>query len=239
MTGQAVLHYASVSMKPRMKDRILRLYFAGQTAAVMLSSSTALSMQSETQKYPRDPEVCEHPNGLRAYGAAKTKIKICDQCGSRWVVQAGGLQPAQPKASPTAKTPLFDKGKKGPVSSSGSAASWDGSSQHSWQQVQAYPPPAPSRAAQSKSRSRPVPIPTTRARPSMDQIYNTPVSEMTDEQVALLHQRWEELMERDRLAHDYDWENREADPMDWLQEDQYVPGWPNPAEQQLEEEEET
>ncbi|CAL1130232.1 unnamed protein product, partial [Cladocopium goreaui] len=74
-----------------------------------------------------------------------------------------------------------------------------------------------------------------RARPSMDQIYNTPVSEMTDEQVALLHQRWEELMERDRLAHDYDWENREADPMDWLQEDQYVPGWPNPAEQQLEE----
>lgn len=69
----------------------------------------------------------------------------------------------------------------------------------------------------------------------MEQIYNTPVDQMTDEQVYQLHRRWEDLMERDRLAQDYDWDNFEEDPMDWMTDEQYAPGWPNSAEQPLEE----
>ena len=42
-------------------------------------------------------------------------------------------------------------------------------------------------------------------------------------------------MERDRLAQDYDWDNFEEDPMDWMTDEQYAPGWPNSAEQPLEE----
>ena len=188
MTQQAVLHYAAISMKPNLKDKVLRAFFPAQTATTMLLTTSALMLQSATQdqSYVNKPHQCTHPSGLRSYGAGKAKVKICDLCGSRWVVEGGNLKRAQPKASPTAKTPLHDpksQTKSRPASSSQSA-SWDEdydySSQHSWPQAYAAPPQYPT------SRLRPTSKPKPKARPL--------IAGMTEEEVANLHRRYEDLL---------------------------------------------
>ena len=97
--------------------------------------------KSEPDKYPNDPRNCRHPNGLRGYGAAGEKISICDMCGMRWLRGTGrdpGMIQCQPKAAPTAKTPLFKKGSDMDKIIAGrradrlSASSSSGSSRPSW-----------------------------------------------------------------------------------------------------------
>ena len=115
MTRLAVIYYASTAVRPRLRDSVLMQYFPPQTATTMLMSTSAVQLQTmnQTAKYPNVPGRCKHPSGLRSYGAAGLCIRICDQCGSRWMVGSGndpGLIHATPKAHPTAKTPLFSKG---------------------------------------------------------------------------------------------------------------------------------
>ena len=112
---QAVMFYASTAMKPFLRDRVLKVCFPPQTATTMLMSTTVLALQTkmETNKYQNDPRSCRHPSGLRGYGAGGEKLSICDLCGARWMRGTGndpGFIVCQPKASPTAKTPLFPKG---------------------------------------------------------------------------------------------------------------------------------
>ena len=110
MVTQSVLMYASTSLRPRLRDAVLTNYFPPQTATTMLSTTAALTLvqQSRQNTYPEDPTTCTHPNGLRGYGAG---ARICDLCGSRWVEQVDNRSKAitwlraQPKASPTSKTP--------------------------------------------------------------------------------------------------------------------------------------
>ena len=78
------------------------------TAATMQTSMAAMAAQAnmQTLTYPRDPSECEHPSGLRAYGAGGQSVRICDQCGFRAVIHKGQMIRVQPKASPHARTPL-------------------------------------------------------------------------------------------------------------------------------------
>lgn len=48
------------------------------------------------------PEECLHEGGLRTYTARKQSFKICDQCGSRWMLQKDtcGYVPIAPRAEP-------------------------------------------------------------------------------------------------------------------------------------------
>ena len=57
-------------------------------------------------KYPHNPDTCQHERGFRNYGAAGVSVKICDFCGYRAVMNEGTLLKINPKASPSAKTPL-------------------------------------------------------------------------------------------------------------------------------------
>ena len=78
--------YAATSMKPRMKDRVLEVYFPRQTAMTMLMTVTAAQTQRNSQlSYPNDPATCHHDNGLRNYGGGGKKMTICDLCGARWI----------------------------------------------------------------------------------------------------------------------------------------------------------
>ena len=115
MTRLAVLYYASTAVRPRLRDGVLMQCFPPQTATTMLMSTSAVQLQTmnQTAKYPNDPNRCKHPSGLRSYGAAGLSISICHLCGSRWMKGSGndpGFIHATPKASPTARTPLFPKG---------------------------------------------------------------------------------------------------------------------------------
>ncbi|CAE7457471.1 unnamed protein product, partial [Symbiodinium necroappetens] len=106
---QMVLLYSMTALKGNLKDRILRNYGVPSTATTVLSTVGALAAQTAltNQSYLRKPDQCNHSSGLRAYGGGGTKVRICDLCGSRWVVMPNGNQvPATPKASPQAKTPL-------------------------------------------------------------------------------------------------------------------------------------
>ncbi|CAE7864917.1 unnamed protein product, partial [Symbiodinium necroappetens] len=90
-------------------DLVLRNYGVPSTATSVLSTVGAIAAQTAltNQSYMKKPDQCSHPSGLRAYGGGGTKVRICDVCGSRWVVMPNGNQvPATPKASPQAKTPL-------------------------------------------------------------------------------------------------------------------------------------
>ena len=106
--SQMVLTYSAVSMKPLLKDMALKVFFPKQMATTVLSSMAAMQSQSNQLGYVNRPEDCEHPSGLRSYGAGGYRMKICDLCESRWahLGQGGELQKCQPKATPTAKTPL-------------------------------------------------------------------------------------------------------------------------------------
>ena len=160
--------------------------FPPQTATAMLLTTSALMLQSTTQNlsYVNKPNQRTHQSGLRSYGAGKIKAKICDLCGSRWVVEKSGLIQAQPKASPTAKTPLFEtksKAKSKAMASSHYASSDEGSgyySQHSWQPASA--------AHQHQSTNRLSTASKSRARPL--------IAGMTEEEVVDLHRRYEDLI---------------------------------------------
>ncbi|CAE7353272.1 GIP [Symbiodinium sp. CCMP2592] len=80
-------------------------------APSLARSSAAMAASSGLQlnKYPRDASRCDHTGGAgtRVYGAAGIRIRICDNCGSRWVLTpAGDAMEVAPKANPNAKTPL-------------------------------------------------------------------------------------------------------------------------------------
>ncbi|CAK9023001.1 Integrase catalytic domain-containing protein [Durusdinium trenchii] len=106
--SKSVLHYAASSLKPHLRDDIIKHYMAPCTAATMQTSMAAMAAQAnmQTLTYPRDPSECEHPSGLRAYGAGGQSVRICDQCGFRAVIHKGQMIRVQPKASPHARTPL-------------------------------------------------------------------------------------------------------------------------------------
>ncbi|CAE7823434.1 DNMT3A [Symbiodinium sp. CCMP2456] len=106
---QMVLLYSVTSLRGNLKDLVLRNYGVPSTATSVLSTVGAIAAQTAltNQSYMKKPDQCSHPSGLRAYGGGGTKVRICDVCGSRWVVMPNGNQvPATPKASPQAKTPL-------------------------------------------------------------------------------------------------------------------------------------
>ncbi|CAE7949087.1 TY5A, partial [Symbiodinium sp. KB8] len=160
-----VLHYAAISLRPRLKDSILRIFTIPSTASTMLSTPAAMAAQRALgqDKYMKDPENCPHPSGLRSYSASGMKIMICDVCGYRAVVNphTGAHLPAAPKASPGAKTPLnlsaTAKAKvlpgkaKGPPPAPPSTMSPD-SSLRSSVSSRGY---GPSRAAGPKPKARP------------------------------------------------------------------------------------
>ena len=103
-----VLHYSMTALHGALKDRVLSTFGTPCTARTLLTTTAALTVQSSltSQAYMNKPENCSHPSGLRGYGAGGVKIKICDLCGSRWVVTPKGMVQATPKAAPQAKTPL-------------------------------------------------------------------------------------------------------------------------------------
>lgn len=110
-TQQAVLYYSATALRPRLKDAILRIYMEPCSAVTMLTTQAAMAASSALQlnRYPRDPTRCDHTGGAgtRVYGAAGLRIRICDNCGSRWALTpAGDALEVVPKANPNAKTPL-------------------------------------------------------------------------------------------------------------------------------------
>lgn len=195
LTQQAVIHYAAVSMRPNLKDRVLQVYYPVQTATTMLMTSSALMLQSMSQgvRYVNKPDECEHPSGLRSYGAGKVKVRICDLCGARWVVEKMGLVPAQRKATPTSKTPLHEiktKAKSKAASNTRSAGSWDedfgGYSRPSWPQAHAPPP----RTSTSTSRMPPTSRAKAKAPPSRPLIGG-----MTEQEVYEMTLRFEDMQQ--------------------------------------------
>lgn len=52
--------------------------------------------------YTCNPENCLHEDGLRKYVARKQSLRICDKCGSRWMLQRGPSSwvPITPKSAP-------------------------------------------------------------------------------------------------------------------------------------------
>ncbi|CAE7819894.1 unnamed protein product [Symbiodinium sp. CCMP2456] len=112
---QMVLLYSATAMKPALKDMMLRIF-----GVPLLSDHLA---QLQGTEYTRKPENCSLPSGLRAYGAAGVRVRICDLCRTRYVLdKKGQAMLATPKTSPTARTPLnipdnvlnAIKGKAGP-----------------------------------------------------------------------------------------------------------------------------
>ena len=67
-----------------------------------------MAAMSTTATYINAPENCTHQTGLRTYGAAGYRIKLCNLCGSRWVVhpESRSMVKVAPKANPTSSTPL-------------------------------------------------------------------------------------------------------------------------------------
>ena len=221
--GQAVLHYAAVSMKPAIKDRALRLFFPPQTSTTMLSTATAMLVQTHSQeaKYVNQPESCPHPSGLRSYGAGGQKVRICDLCGSRWVVNPKDpttTVQAVPKASPTAKTPLFPKAKSEAASSSASSAG----SQLPYR-PSLRPPSGLTRAAMSKAASKAAPARQVREPVDLSYIYQKSASELMDAEIGILHRSWEDIQERDWMSRQYDWENGEANWQDAMGPEEDMP----------------
>ena len=106
---QAVLFYSVISLKPALRDSILRTHMVPSTAATMMTTSAAMAAKKalHLDKYTKDPSTCRHPSGVRGYGAAGVRVRICDLCGQRWVLdQKNNMILATPKASPSAETPL-------------------------------------------------------------------------------------------------------------------------------------
>ncbi|CAE7420471.1 luxQ, partial [Symbiodinium microadriaticum] len=91
------------ALQDQIRRSSMAVPLAGDHAAMAASSALQLS------KYPRDPARCDHTGGAgtRVYGAAGVRIRICDNCGSRWALTATGeALEVVPKANPNAKTPL-------------------------------------------------------------------------------------------------------------------------------------
>lgn len=163
-----------------LKDMALKVFFPKQMATTVLSSMAALTMQSQSNQlgYVNRPEDCEHPSGLRSYGAGGYRMKICDLCGSRWahLGQGGELQKCQPKATPTAKTPLGVLTPKSKAKSQASSASSGYS-----------PPPSRHFLQQGSLMKGPTykapPLPKAKSRLARQGIYEKQVTEMTQEEL--------------------------------------------------------
>ena len=106
---QAVLYYSVISLKPILRDAVIKEYMVPSTAATMMTTAAALGARSSLQmnRYLYRPSDCSHPSGMRSYGASELKIRICDLCGQRWILMPErNLVPASAKSSPSSRTPL-------------------------------------------------------------------------------------------------------------------------------------
>ncbi|CAE7889819.1 RE1 [Symbiodinium microadriaticum] len=158
---QMVIMYSATTLHSALKDRVLQTHMVPSSAATLLSTTAAMAAQEslQSQKYLRTPETCNHPSGMRAYGAAGVRVRICDLCGTRYVLLPTGTSVlATPKASPSARTPLnlpdhvmqAIRGKHpgpGSATSARSQSSWRPSSTSS----QGYAPPPPPRPQRRSS----------------------------------------------------------------------------------------
>jgi hypothetical protein len=223
-TMMTVVHYAAVSMRPNLKDRVLKLFFPVQVATTALTTVAALTVHRGSESYLQAPETCTHPQGLRNYGAAGKQIRICDVCGSRWIVNGKEMQKAQPKASPTAQTPLLSKASKAKAKAKATSSQsspqtqemgvgWPGflrSSPPSSQHFSMATPPSRSRAAGATAKSAP-----SMAR-RMQEIYSKNAADLTEEEIRLLNHRYEDLQTFHAQTSEFDVENGEINAEDLL-----------------------
>ncbi|CAE7832499.1 unnamed protein product [Symbiodinium sp. CCMP2592] len=110
-TQQAVLFYSAATLRPRLKDAVLKEFMEPCSAVTMMGTQAAMAAAQALQlnSYAKNPEKCDHTSGTgtRTYAAGGQRIRICDACGMRWAITAKGEAiAATPKASPSAKTPL-------------------------------------------------------------------------------------------------------------------------------------
>lgn len=229
-TRQMVVHYAAMSMRPNLKDRVLSLFFPQQTATTVLSTVSALALQKSTAQYTKSPSECHHPQGLRSYGAGGKQVRICDLCGSRWIVDGREFQKVLPKASPTSSTPLFAKASKAKPKAVSSkslgvpASGWPGflpssppSSHPSYTDRVVRPSQRPPMSPPPKSTTPKYPATSCRPTASrMEEIYNKRPQDLTEEEIGLLHSRLEDFQEFNIAAEDLDFENGEAEYGDHL-----------------------
>ncbi|CAE7255028.1 PSMC3, partial [Symbiodinium sp. CCMP2456] len=179
-TQMAVLYYSAATLRPKLKDSVLKLYMEPCSAVTMMGTQAAMAATNALQlnRYPKSPAKCDHTHGTgtRTYAAGGMRIRICDACGSRWVLTlTGEALEAVPKANPNAKTGLglTDSQKQrlaqaktkakqpSPAQSSASDASWQRLSASSQVPSQAKartglrppPPPRQSWGPQSQSPS--------------------------------------------------------------------------------------
>ncbi|OLP93808.1 hypothetical protein AK812_SmicGene24243 [Symbiodinium microadriaticum] len=105
---QMVLLYSATTLHSALKDRVMQthLVIVPSTATTLLSTTAAMAAQEslQSQAYLKSPETCNHPSGMRAYGAAGIRVRICDLCGTRYVLMPSGTSVlATPKDSPSAR----------------------------------------------------------------------------------------------------------------------------------------
>ncbi|CAE7214864.1 unnamed protein product [Symbiodinium necroappetens] len=162
---QMVILYSATMLHPALKDRVMQTHLVPSSATTLLSTTAAMAAQEslQSQKYMRTPEACNHPSGMRAYGAAGIRVRICDLCGTRYVLLPSGTSVlATPKASPSAKTPLnlpehvmeAIRGKK-PATGKPQGTRSQGSSRPSSTSSPAYAPPPPPRLRTRSSTTAP------------------------------------------------------------------------------------
>ncbi|CAE7226683.1 unnamed protein product [Symbiodinium sp. CCMP2592] len=180
-TQMAVLYYSAATLRPKLKDMVLKMYMEPCSAVTMMGTQAAMAASSALQlnHYRKSPAKCDHTSGTgtRTYAAGGQRIRICDSCGSRWVLTLSGeALEAVPKANPSAKTPLglTDAQKKKLAKAKGKPKDQSedkgGASDGSWQRLSASsrepsqakaghlgltppPPPRPSWGPQTQSPS--------------------------------------------------------------------------------------
>ena len=76
--GETLLLYSAVSMKPALKDVVLRIFHVPSTAALSTAAGLAAKSALQMHQYIHQPDNCTHLSGLRTYSAAGMKIQICD-----------------------------------------------------------------------------------------------------------------------------------------------------------------
>ena len=187
---QSVKYTLLHSIRPAIRDRVVRVYFpivdasaSTSTATTMMTSTGQAAMQkaAKTRTYRAKPEECAHPDGLRQYSAGLAgTLQICDRCGSRWqkVKATGEWKPVEPKTAPDVDTPITAKPKANAtptkLSSSSSRAS-----------------PASSAPAASATRWQRHRTPTEQR--TTEEPYETPTEEADEdkEMIPVLPETWD------------------------------------------------
>lgn len=76
-------------------------------SATKTMGSTVALKEPPASGYPLPPEKCTHNGQLRWYSARKQKFRICDQCGSRWILHKDTetYTPIAPRTAPSNSDP--------------------------------------------------------------------------------------------------------------------------------------